>query len=140
MQFVCDYAPMAYIRQVTWSFRLAILLWLTACAIFDLRRREVPNWLTLPVMGLGLVWRITHPLDWLPWALAGVTVALTLAGVLPGGDMKGLVALALYNPGLYLAAWVGAGVVYLFWRLVRDERKMPGYVGFLLGGLVWLWF
>lgn len=110
-----------------------IFLWLLVCAVFDLPRREVPDWLTLPAVATGLLWRALHPDGWLAWALAGVTVALTLINVLPGGDMKGLAALALYDPRLYLAAWLGAGGVYLLWVLVRRERSMPGYVGFLVG-------
>ncbi len=47
--------------------------------------------------------------------------------------MKGLVALALFDPRLYLLAWLGAGVVYLLWRVLRRERRMPGYVGFVVG-------
>ncbi len=136
--FVYDCTPMAYACQGMGSVRLAILLWLMVCAVFDLRRREVPDWLTLPALGLALVWQALYPGGWLPWALAGVSVLLTLAGVLPGGDMKGLAALALYDPTLYLLAWLGAGAVYLLWRVVRHERKMPGYVGFVLGGLVWV--
>ena len=31
----------------------------------------------------------------------------------PGGDMKGLVVMALADPRLYLLAWLGAGGVYL---------------------------
>lgn len=119
-------------------FDWGVLLWLAVCAVFDLRRREVPDWLALPAMVLALVWQITHPAGWLPWALAGVTVALTLLGVLPGGDMKGLAALALYDPRLYLSAWLGAGLVYPIWRVVRRERSMPGYVGFLVGVVGWM--
>ncbi len=114
-----------------------ILLWLAVCAVFDLRRREVPDWLTLPAVVLALVWRLIHPGGWLPWALAGVTVVLTLAGVLPGGDMKGLVALALFDPSLYLLAWLGAGLMYLLWRVLHRERRMPGYVGFVMGAVGW---
>lgn len=110
-----------------------VLLWLVICALYDLRRREVPDWLTLPAVILALVWQVIHPSGWLPWALAGVTVALTLLGVLPGGDMKGLVVLALYDPRLYLSAWLGAGGVYLIWRVVLRECWMPGYVGFAVG-------
>ena len=114
-----------------------ILLWLLVCARHDLRTREVPDWLTLPAVGLALVYRLLTPEGWLPWALAGGSVLLTLAGALPGGDMKGLVAMALFDPRLYLLAWLGAGVVYLLWRVLRRERRMPGYVGFVVGALGW---
>lgn len=115
-----------------------ILLWLVALSVFDLRRREVPDWLTLPV--IGVMWyRLLMPDGWLPWALAGVTVLLTLAGVLPGGDMKGLAAMALFDARLYVLAWLGAGVVYVAWRIFRREQRMPGYVGFVVGGVVWWW-
>lgn len=125
---------MAYIpKGAMWIIDWGILLWLVICAVFDLRRREVPDWLTLPAVVLALVWQVIHPSGWLPWALAGATVVLTLLGVLPGGDMKGLAALALYDPRLYLSAWLVTGVVYLFWRLVRRERRMPGYLGFAAG-------
>ncbi|MGB9897310.1 A24 family peptidase, partial [Thermanaerothrix sp.] len=115
-----------------------VILWLLVCARHDLRNREVPDWLTLPAVGLALVWRIVYPDGWQPWALAGVSILLTLAGALPGGDMKGLVAMALLDPRLYLLAWLGAGVVYLLWRVLRRERRMPGYVGFVVGGVAWI--
>ncbi|MEJ5315160.1 MAG: A24 family peptidase [Anaerolinea sp.] len=115
-----------------------ILLWLAVCAVFDLRRREVPDWLTLPAVALALVWQVAHPGGWLPWALVVTTIVLTLAGVLPGGDMKGLAAMALFDSRLYLLAWLGAGVVYVVWWLLRRERRMPGYVGFVVGGVVWI--
>lgn len=113
-----------------------ILIWLLACAVFDVRRREVPDWLTLPAVGLGLAWQVFHPQGWLPWALAGATIGLTLAGLLPGGDMKGLVAMAWMDVGLYLYAWLGAAVVYALWRAVRREKTLPGYLGFLVGGVL----
>lgn len=114
-----------------------ILLWLAVCAVFDLHRREVPDGLTLPAVALALVYRLLTPEGWLPWVLAVTTIVLTLAGVLPGGDMKGLVAMALFDPRLYLLAWLGAGVVYVVWRILRRERWMPGYVGFVVGAVGW---
>ncbi|GAP08811.1 hypothetical protein ATHL_03772 [Anaerolinea thermolimosa] len=66
-----------------------------------------------------------------------VVTSLALAGVLPGGDMKGLVAMALFDPRLYLLAWLGAGAVYLVWRIVHGERRMPGSVGFVVGAVGW---
>ena len=116
---------------------VGVVVWLAVCAGYDLRRREVPDGLTLPAVVLAFGWRLLHPGGWLPWALAGVTVILTLAGVLPGGDMKGLVVMALVDPRLYLLAWLGAGVMYLLWRILRRERRMPGYVGFAMGAVGW---
>lgn len=116
---------------------VCVVLWLSVCAVYDLRGREVPDWLTLPALALGLVYRVVTPDGWLPWALAVVTVVLTLLGVLPDGDMKGLVAMALFDLRLYLLAWLGAGVVYWLWRIVRRERRMPGYVGFVVGAVEW---
>lgn len=113
-----------------------LLVWLALCAWYDLRKREVPDWLTLPVVALGLVWRLFQGGEWLSWVLAGVTFGLCLLGVIPGGDMKGLVALAFWDERFYLAAWLGALGVYLFWLAVWRERRMPGYVGFVVGGLV----
>lgn len=112
--------------------------WLGTCAVHDLRKREVPDWLTLPALALALGWRLVHPDGWLSWALVVATITLTLMDILPGGDMKGLAAMALLDPRLYLLAWLGVWVVYLVWRLVRRERWMPGYVGFLAGGVSWL--
>jgi len=120
------------------SIRIVVLLWLLACALFDLRQREVPDGLTLPVLGAALIYRGLMPQGCLPWLLAGATLLFTLAGALPGGDMKGLVALALFDPGLYLAAWLGAGITWLAWWTIRRERKMPGYLGFLLGVVGWM--
>ncbi len=114
---------------------LAVIAWLVVCALHDWRKREVPNWLTVPVVVLAWLWQCLQSAGYLPWVLAGATVLLAVLGVLPGGDMKGLVALALLDGHgrLYLAAWLGAAVVYLVWRVVRREKGMPGYVGFLAG-------
>jgi hypothetical protein len=110
-----------------------ILIFLTICAVYDVRRREVPGWLILPAMVISLVWRVYHPDDWLAWVLALGTLLLTLIGLLPGGDMHGLITLALLSPRWYFAAWLGAGVTWLIWWIVRHERRIPGYVGFLVG-------
>ncbi len=57
----------------------------------------------------------------------------------PAGIMKGLDGdLALFDLRLYLLAWLRGGVVCLLWRVLRRERRMPGYVGFVVGGLGWL--
>ncbi len=129
---------MVHIMSIGIAIKVGVVAWLSVCAAHDLHRREVPDGLTLPAVGLGLVYRVVMPDGWLPWALAVVTVVLTLLGVLPGGDMKGLVAMALFDPRLYLLAWLGAGAVYLLWRILRREHRMPGYVGFVVGAVGWL--
>jgi Flp pilus assembly protein protease CpaA len=110
-----------------------ILIFLTICAIYDVRRREVPGWLILPAMVASLAWRIGQPDDRLAWGLALGTITLTLLGLLPGGDMQGLITLALLSPRWYFAAWLGAGITWLIWWVVRHERRIPGYIGFLVG-------
>ncbi len=53
--------------------------------------------------------------------LIELVTSLALTGVLPGGDMKGLVAMALFDPGLYLLAWLGTEGAYALWR-IRDVQ------------------
>ena len=38
------------------SLNVLLTLWLLPCALFDLRSRRVPNWLTLPALPLALWW------------------------------------------------------------------------------------
>lgn len=120
------------------ALKLIILGWLLVAALIDARNRIAPDWLMFPGLIFSFIWRMLHPLEWLPWGLSLLMVALCLAGSLPGGDMKGLVAMALFDPNLFFMAWIGAGCIFVLWRLVRRERHMPGYVGFLAGGFVWI--
>ncbi|NMC14469.1 MAG: prepilin peptidase [Chloroflexi bacterium] len=93
---------------------VVIELWAILCAVFDLRKREVPNWLTLPVLVGAIGWRLFNP-DAYAFLLALVTLTLWLLGWLSGGDAKGLMALGLLDPRLYAWAWVGAGIVGVVW-------------------------
>ncbi len=105
-----------------------LLIWLSVCADFDLRTRQVPNALTLPILALAFVWRCLAPPDALAWLLSAALLFLWLGGWLPGGDAKGLLALSLFHPSLCLAALFGAAALFPFFR-----RSLPGFLGFLLG-------
>ena len=113
-----------------------LLIWLAVCAWEDVRKREVPNGLTLPMLAGMMVWRIFHP-DAGAFMLAGVIFVMGLFGLLPGGDAKGLIALALFSPELSVLALLMAGVVWLGYRLFR-HRKAPGFAGFLTGAILYL--
>ncbi len=117
---------------------VVIELWAILCALFDLRKREVPNWLTLPVLVGAIGWRLLEP-DANAFLLAFITLAFWLLGWLSGGDAKGLMALGLLDPCLYAWAWVGAGMVGAVWWIVKRERRFPGFLGFVVGvGIAWL--
>lgn len=107
---------------------LLLLGWLSVCAGFDLRTRQVPNLLTVPVLALAFFFRCLAAADALPWLLSAALLFLWLGGWLPGGDAKGLIALALFDPPLCLAATLGAALIFPFY-----PRSLPGFLGFLIG-------
>jgi prepilin peptidase CpaA len=84
------------------------LLLLTTC-VTDWRHRDIPNWLTGAIaLTAPLYWWATGIALWPDVALhlgiaaivLGVLAALFAAGAMGGGDVKLLVALALWIPGL----------------------------------------
>lgn len=111
-----------------------VLVWLAACAWRDVQSREIPDWLFWPALISVLIVSDFSPLS---LGLVMGTIAMTLAGLLPGGDMRGLIVLALFDPALYAWAWGGAGATWLIWRLVRRERAFPGFAGFFVGAAGW---
>ncbi|MEJ5200638.1 MAG: prepilin peptidase [Anaerolineales bacterium] len=108
-----------------------VLLWLVICTWQDVRKREVDNALTIPMIVVMFLWRVWYP-DGIAFLMTTLFFFLGLGGVLPGGDAKGLMAMALYSPEMTLCALLGAG---LLWLILR--RKFPAYVGFLVGALTY---
>ena len=124
------------IAWLTWSVRAAIAVLAAVAAYTDIRTREIPDWLTLPPLGLGLLafaWR----LHWVGVALWGAgMVAAALPTLLPwwfggfgGGDFKMSLALgALGGPWFALAAlfWGVASGALLFggWAVLRGRRAV----------------
>lgn len=113
-----------------------ILVWLGICAWQDVKWREIPNALTLPMVVSLFLWRLPRP-DGVVYLLALGMFLMGLMGLLPGGDAKGLIAIALYSPLLLGFCLLGSGIVWLFGRF-RGQTAIPGYAGFLLGAILYL--
>jgi Flp pilus assembly protein protease CpaA len=123
---------------------LLSVLWLSACAVFDLRTRHIPNWLTLPAVPLaGLsAWLVrgdqAQTLDEFLFHLLILTLPLFIAwrkNLLGGADLKILLVLSLADPLLLVAAWVGVLLYFLGLLVLRSSRPMhfAGVPGFALG-------
>jgi len=101
---------MTWHAVVTFAPLIAMLMW---AAYEDLRRRRIPNWLTLTIALTGLMQSFTAYPTVRPWqsvcglaAGLGLTIALFALGALGGGDVKLLAA---------AGAWTGAALVlYVF--------------------------
>jgi prepilin peptidase CpaA len=122
------------------AFLLAVLaLMLLVAAAGDIRARIIPN-------KLNIVIALLAPLDW--WALgasgdamlihiAVAAAALALfgalfaAGMMGGGDVKLITALALWLPAmtmLNMLVWmaIGGGVLTIIMLIVHALRRTPG--------------
>ncbi|MGI4776994.1 MAG: A24 family peptidase [Janthinobacterium lividum] len=111
----------------------AWLLWLVAVAVFDLRRRRVPNWLSLAGT-LGAITALlfeSQPFG-IGWAGAlggatvgfGVLLMLYITGLVGAGDVKFAGALGLWvGSAPLMPIWVGAsllaGVHAAFWMALQ---------------------
>ena len=122
------------------------LIWLSVCSWLDWKTRQVPNWLTIPVLFLALLMRLSGQAVG-PWqsalSICVLVLGLWAAGVgIGGADAKITAALALFDPALAAWAWMGVVSWYLAVLLVTFGRqrpyKLPGVVGFLLGILIYL--
>ena len=96
--------------------------WLIPCAIYDLRVRRIPNWLTLPPLPLALWWAWGH-------GALGLTLTVLAAGYLAfrfgglgGADGKlATVAAAVSPPALALS-----GLLLLAGFVVNRLHGQPG--------------
>lgn len=100
---------------------LPLLGFLLLAAIVDVRKRRIPNMLTLVLAGAGLALSFTRLGLVGPWsALAGLgvgfglTLALFILGALGGGDVKLLAGVGAWiGPWPVLAVFLAAAVVGL---------------------------
>ncbi|WP_017527862.1 prepilin peptidase [Pseudomonas fluorescens] len=107
---------------------LLLFAWLAACAVQDVRQRQIGNRLTGGAFVLALVYLLGSGSTWLgaPAAAGGWAFALALLFTLPGyalgrlggADVKLLAALALATDSHYLlGTFIGAGLASVVWRL-----------------------
>jgi Flp pilus assembly protein protease CpaA len=126
------------------AISMVSVLWLAACAWFDLRTRRVPNWLTLPAIPLALMasWLVRGGSAESPGGFLVRLVVLILPlfiawrrHLLGGADLKILVALSLANPWLLVAAWLGVVLYFIGLVILANHRaaRFAGVPGFALG-------
>ena len=126
-----------------WIIAATTIIWLIICAILDARFGEVPNWLTIPVMFIGIIYAI-----FIGWERVGLVaiafvalIILFYLGSMGGADVKVLTALA----GLWPAAMIAAFITQGLWGIVviikngrgSEFRAIPSYaLGALLSALL----
>jgi Flp pilus assembly protein protease CpaA len=78
---------------------IPLTLYLALAAAWDLSTRRVPNWMTLPIAALVLLWRLARlDASFLPFWLG--CLALWALNALGGGDVKLLLVLFGFFPRL----------------------------------------
>jgi Flp pilus assembly protein protease CpaA len=106
------------VEIIPWSGELLLILWLTACVIWDVRTRTVPGWLTVfPLLGAALA-RLFQGMWSAPVLVAGLILASDLPRRLriPAAGVLVLVLVAMTSmadTGI-LVALLG---VWLLWEL-----------------------
>jgi Flp pilus assembly protein protease CpaA len=102
-----------------------IVLWLGLCAWSDLRRRQISNWLTLPVLGLALALGLLQGVAAiLRLGLVGLVLGvLWQKGGIGGADVKILLTLAALWPAGLLGALVAIEMAGLV-KLIRRQGQV----------------
>ncbi len=112
--------------NVFYPMLLALVILLS---LHDLHRLRVPNWVTLPLMGIGLLWNFPGALE--TWLACLLLFAAWRAGWIGGGDAKLWMALLWLAPAAQAqtAALVMSGAFALtamlqfLWRLWHSCYK-----------------
>ena len=124
----------------------AVAIMVAAAVYFDLRDRRIPNWLTMPGLGLGILLQvISGETAGLVNALLGVAVGTALLilpfamGWMGGGDLKLLAAIgALMGVAFTLSTLVFAlaagGLIALAW--LAAKRSLVSSLIYMV--VVWL--
>ncbi|EID11068.1 A24 family peptidase [Mycolicibacterium phlei] len=125
----------------------AVLVWLLALSVFDLRERRLPNWLTLP--GAAVIPAVAALHGRGPAALAGagalfavyLVVHLVAPASLGAGDVKlapGIGALTgAFGADAWLVAALGTALLSAVWAVAllvrRSDSVVPHGVSMCIG-------
>ncbi len=100
-------------------------------SLYDLRCRKIPNWITLPLILLGLC--ISFPGDPVLWIASCFLFSVWKLGFMGGGDTKlwiGLLwCLASFRDSvvvLMFAAWMLTGLAQIIVRSLSQKRVPTG--------------
>ena len=126
------------------TISLLAVAWLGVCAIVDTRTRQVPNSLTLPAIPLALLatWLTRGARGETPYEFLFHLVIMTLplfvawrSHLMGGADLKIFLILAIANPLLVVAAWIGVVLYFLGLLAIRHRSpvRFAGVPGFTLG-------
>ena len=130
-----------------WNIALPILILvlgglLVSAGIQDARTREIANWKTATVALMAPVWWYANGLDVWPDMALQIGVALAVFavflvafhfGMMGGGDVKLIVALALWLPfpaflSMLMVMSIAGGVVTIFMMIERTLKKNAGQI------------
>ena len=104
-------------------FLLGLLGLTIFISLYDFRYARIPNWVTIPLFIIGLIFNSPHPVGiyvllgsfWIAWKL----------GWMGGGDAKLWMALIVTLPSGYQMLWTiplvlfATGALQLLWRRIR---------------------
>jgi Flp pilus assembly protein protease CpaA len=108
---------------------LALLLLSFLVSLYDFRHARIPNWITIPLLIIGLIFNSPHPFGiyaflisfWIAWKL----------GWMGGGDAKLWMGFVVTIPPAYQTLWIiplvffATGALQLLWRKIRG-RTLTG--------------
>ncbi len=118
---------------------LALILWIVVCAVQDLRRWQVSNWLTVPPFVAAGMWAVWHGGATL--LLFGMVTLVMLVSFWKGGaggaDGKILAVLAVFMPTGFLLAVILQGLVGAWlWMRYGKGVRFPAVPVFAAGALL----
>ena len=119
--------------------QLLLTAWLFPCAVFDLRRRRIPNWLTLPAIPVALWWALGQGTLILALVVLGAGFLAFQFGGMGGADGKLATVQAAVNPLALLTTGVLLTATFVALRLAgRKGSRLPAALWFWAGSLLTL--
>jgi len=104
----------------------ALALWLGAMSVYDLKTRQVPNWLTLPPLLGVLAWQLAH--GWQALIPLPALYLLWRLNIMGGADAKVLMALFGLWPTVDFLLFFCLGYLAIMLPVIlwRHRRRLRG--------------